>query len=395
MGRVLLIALLLVASVWVKAQDTRSIPMVSVRADKGSITQTNDFLTGTNAHGVKMKDYSSMMIEIGVQSQGSKTWHSQYDFPSYGVGLYTATLENQGEIGRPWSLFGFYRGTLWRSESANHTFRYNIEAGLAWNWRCYDENTNPYNITIGSPVTAHIGLGLDYSYRVCKNLQIGVGGGFTHFSNGAVRKPNKGLNLMGANVRLTYLLREEKYGNVLREPTKMNENEIDFTLGMGIKRYECDTVSHPELTTPFKLGSRYTVSTFQAVFLHQYSVKGKYGAGLNVTYDDWLGSDTRTKADGRDVEVVHGKTSKRINLGVILAHEFCIARLSIPTQLGFYVYQPSGIEQKKKRSFQRMGVEYTFPVGIQTGVNIFAHQLSKADFIEWHLGYRLQLSRQK
>ncbi len=371
-------------------EDNKSIPFLSFRADLGQIIQTNDFLKGDNLHSTPMTEYYAYMLEVGLQSRGSKEWQQLYDFPSYGVGVYTATLDNRAEIGRPWSLFGFYRGTFFRSADFRHTFRYNIELGLATNWHCYDEQTNPKNITIGSPVTAHLGLGLDYSYALTSNAQIGLGAGFTHFSNGAVRKPNKGLNLMSVGARLTYLLNPESYPtkNIL---PKKKDNEIDFTFGMGVKRYECDTTLHPELTSEFKLGSRYMVSTLQVVYLHQYCHKGKYGLGVSVTYDEWLGSDTRTVGD--DVEVILGPTRKRFNFGLVASHEFCIANLSIPTQLGVYLYQPKGISQQKKKLFQRMGVKYSFNCGLQAGVNIYAHQLSKADFIEWNLGYRLRISR--
>ena len=340
-----------------------------------------------------MKGYDALTAAFGWQTDGSETWHHVHNFPSYGIGLYTAWLDNKGEIGQPVSVYGFYRGTLMRSGA--HRVGYHVELGLAFNWDCYDALTNEKNITIGSPATVHIGLGAEYTYTVAKRLAIGVGGGLTHFSNGAVRKPNKGLNLGSAQVRVVYLLEEERLPVRRLDYGKPKGNEVDVTFGFGVKSWEVDTVRHPEFGSEYQNDAKYALATLTATFLHRYCHRGKYGAGLTGVYDEWLDSDVR-QVDGK-AQPILGPLRHRLCAGAFATHELCIDRLAIVTQLGFYFKQPKFEDkgQKKDISFQRAGVKYTLPFNMQVGLNIFAHRLTKADFIEWNLGYAIPLTKRR
>lgn len=355
-----------------------------LRYDVGKIIQTNDFLRDRD-----MKQYRGGQVEVGWQTLGTKEWEQAHNLPSFGVGIGTSWLDNKREIGHPTSLFGFYNGTIARF--GGHAVNYKIEAGLAWGWKCYDEERNPDNIAVGSKVTCRIGVGLGYSYTIQDRWKIGLGAGFTHFSNGAVRKPNKGVNIGNAHLSLAYLLEKRPLPTVRKPMKKLKGNEIDVTIGYGIKQFEVDTVAHPEIHGQYKSGAKYNSLTVQCQFLHRYCHKGKYGIGVSAVYDELTGSDIRAKGD--DVSVVLGPSSKRYSWGVFAAHEFCIGQLGIVTQMGYYLHQPKGISwrQRKDVSFQRAGLKYTLPLGIHAGVNIYAHRLTVADFIEWNVGYSIKI----
>lgn len=382
-----IITLLLSISVYSQGEyDTlQRTPFVTVRFDVGMIANTNDFLDGFNAHNQPLKTFSAYTLGMGWQTIGKKEWERIHNLPSFGVGLYTAKLDHGEEIGQPISLFGFYKGTMWRS--GFHSLKYNIDLGLAFNWKCFDKYANPYNITIGSPVTVHLGLAIEYNYIIAKRFVFGVGAGATHFSNGAMRKPNKGLNLISPYVRLSYMMRKPQEPIIAVDYGRKKGHEIFTTIGMGMKRSECDTTLYPQLDHEIQMGAKYMMSSLQLGYLRQYGHKGKFGAGLSVIYDEWLGSSLRPMHD--DVEVIKGNTSDRFTLGGFVAHELLIDRLCVHVQLGAYFFKPSGIEQEKPKFFQRAGVKYLLPWNTFVGVNIYAHKLSKADFIEWNVGYRV------
>ncbi len=360
---------------------------VGVRADVGKIMQTNKFLRSRD-----MKHYQGGQIEFAWQTLGTREWEHAHRLPSFGIGIGTAWLDNSQEVGHPTSVYGFYNGVIARL-GRGHSFHYNIEAGLACGWTPYHEVRHPENIAVGSKVTCRIGLGLQYAYTIANQWKIGVGAGFTHYSNGAVRKPNKGINLGSVQVSAAYLLKRKPLPQVQKPLKKLKGNEIDVTLGYGFKRFEVDTIKYPDAGGAYKLGARYNSFTLQGQFLHQYCHKGKYGIGLSMVYDELPGSTIRVEGD--DVAVVLGPASKRYSFGVFGAHEFCIGNLGIVTQMGYYLHQPSGITKKQRKdvSFQRAGLKYTFPIGIHTGVNIYAHRLTVADFIEWNVGYSFKLGK--
>lgn len=361
---------------------------ITAKGDVGMIINTNDFLNGLNAHKQKLKHFSAFSLGIGWQTTGKKEWEQIQKLPSFGVSVYTAKLDHNEEIGQPISVFGFYKGTMWNNEA--HSLKYNIDLGLAFNWKAFDKHTNPYNITIGSPVTVHLGLALEYNYTIDKQFIIGIGAGATHFSNGAIRKPNKGLNLISPYVRLSYLMNKPQQAPLLNNFGRKKGHELFATVGMGLKRSECDTVQYPQLDHEIQMGAKYMMSSLQLGYLRQYGHKGKFGAGLSVIYDEWLGSSLRPVDN--DVEVIKGETEKRFTLGGFVAHELLIDKLCVHVQLGAYFLTPSDIEQSKPKFFQRAGVKYLLPWNTFVGVNIYAHKLSKADFIEWNIGYRLPWS---
>ncbi len=376
------------------APDTtyKRIPFVWTKFDVGKIAQTNDHLKGLNRTGKPFEHYKAYSFGVSWQTSGAEEWHHVNNFPTLGFGIYTAKLDGNEELGQPISVFGTLKGAIARID--NHTFGYNIDFGAAFHWKPYDYNTNPYNITIGSRATAHIGVGLNYSYTIAKRVLVGVDAGFTHFSNGAVRKPNKGMNLMYAGAHVAYLLDNQRLP-IRKMFDKKKGNEIDLTFGLGIKSYEVDTDAigfNREYYDNIKFHSL----TIQAAYLHQYCHRGKYGAGVSLLYDDRYDSTIRPINNGNGAKVVYGDFSKRFALGVFVEHLFVVGPISFPTQLGYYLYQPNVKgSQKKSNSFQRAGVRYTLPFNAYCGVNIYAHRLSKADFIEWNVGYNLKIKKKK
>ena len=387
--KLLYTALLLLITISVYSQHVpdslRRTFFLTAKGEAGMIINTNDFLDGLNAKGEPLKRFSAYTLGVGWQTSGKREWERIHNLPSFGVSLYTAKLDYDDEIGQPISLFGFYKGTMWRGGA--HSLKYNIDLGLAFNWKDFNKNTNPYNITIGSPVTVHLGLAIEYNYIIAQRLIVGVGAGATHFSNGAMRKPNKGLNLVSPYVRLSYLMSRPQSVTLSPDYGRKKGHELFAAFGMGMKRSECDTVAYPQLDHEIQMGAKYMMSSFQLGYLRQYGHKGKFGAGLSVIYDEWLGSSLRPLID--DVEVIKGDVGKRFTLGGFVAHELLIDRLCVHVQLGAYFLTPDGIEQSKPKFFQRAGVKYLLPWNTFVGVNIYAHKLSKADFIEWNVGYRI------
>lgn len=371
---------------------------IGIEGHRGSIAQTNDFLTGENATGKPMKEFSAASITVGWQTTGQEEWEHAHNFPAYGLGVSTAWICNKDEIGQPISLFGFFHGVFGRW--GRHSLHYDVEGGIAFNWDCYDERHNPNNIAVGSKVTVHVALGIKYNLLIGDRLTLGLGYGLKHFSNGAVRKPNKGLNLMTPMLSLAYTLSEPVKLPARKQLVKQKGNEVDLAIGYGFKRFEVDTVQHPELHSIYNDGPHYNAVTLRGAFLHRYCHRGKYGAGLQMVYDDCSGSDI--KVEGGKASVVRGPMSKRLYFGVFAAHEFCVSNVALVTQFGVYLHRPSGLptegaarHQRKDLMFQRMGIKYTFPANIYAGVNIYAHRFSVADFVEWSIGYSLPVAKRR
>ena len=59
-------------------------------------------------------------------------------------------------------------------------------------------------MAIGSDVNEHVGVAMYLNYRTNARVDIRLGAELTHFSNGASRLPNAGVNMGGGFVELTY-----------------------------------------------------------------------------------------------------------------------------------------------------------------------------------------------
>lgn len=396
----ILMAIAMTANIEAKAQQQseetyESKPMfVTAKGEvKGRLAVVTDFFKGENKNGVKMDHFNSTSIGIGWQTTGKRDWERMHDLPSIGVNVYTAWFDNKDEIGQPISVAGFYKGTFGRWD--NKAIRYNIDLGLAFNWNYYDYETNRANIVIGSPVTVHIGYGVEYEYTIANRLALAVGGSLTHFSNGSMRRPNKGANLASPHIRASYYFNEYKPRTVVRDWGRLKANEVQFTVAYGMKCADINSWLYEGIDDKYASEPKYNVVTLKTSYMRQYSYKAKWGGGLSVCYDDFLDTGIALDSNGKIVKT-GGKAKNQINVGVFASHEYLIGNLGIVTDLGGYIYQPKAYKQfeesepkKKTAVFERLGIKYYLPMNLYAGVNVYAH-IAKADFVEWNLGYRIR-----
>lgn len=357
-----------------------------IKYNDGAVLNTNDFVNGHNGNESKIDSYQSFSIGYGKQTSGQADWEHLHNFPSFGVAFYTARFRDGSEIGYPNALYGFYNAPFHRWQRS--ALMYRIGFGLTYNWRPYHRDDNPFNVAIGSYRTVYVGFGVGYDYFLSDHWVLSAGLEATHFSNGAIQKPNKGINLAAPYVSVRYGLgHKPKFQRKLDIESKPN-NEVYFGFGVGVKREEFDTLKYAGLKDAYQ-DVMYRVYTFSSGIMRQYSPKGKAGIGADLIYDEWLGSTITVNANGNADKVLSSRASDRYAVGVYGAHEFCVHRLSIVTQVGTYVWRKD-VPNKKFNVYQRAGLKYHFRNDMFVGLNIFAHRLSKADFIEWNAGYRFR-----
>ena len=140
--------------------------------------------------------YNGINLRVGWQSEkGGDLYHQRYHYPIYGIGVYTSTFHKK-EIGTPLALYGFVAPPIYPGKFRKWDFNYRIALGIASNFQPYDEENNPTNILLGSHRNVYIDLGLQANYKIGRQFQVGAGLAFHHFSNGSIRQPNKGINLI-------------------------------------------------------------------------------------------------------------------------------------------------------------------------------------------------------
>ncbi|NLC50515.1 MAG: acyloxyacyl hydrolase, partial [Bacteroidales bacterium] len=169
---------------------------------QGGVLKSNDFVRGDNKKGRPINNYSASDIRIGWQTRGSQAWQHAHKLPYYGICIHSMVFSNAEEIGYPAALYFFFGAPFARK--AKSSFDYEFSFGLSHNWEPFDDLDNPFNLAIGSYRNAYIDGKVKYVWYFSKKVSMDVGVRVTHFSNGAMRMPNAGINLFAPFVGLRY-----------------------------------------------------------------------------------------------------------------------------------------------------------------------------------------------
>ena len=298
-------------------------------------------------------------LKFGIQTIGNNLWKKSYNHPEVGFGFYGANLGNPSVLGNPNAFYSFIRIPIKRGQKFIPF--YQIATGLTYNLKPYDPVVNPENLAIGSELNQYLNLSIGGRLKINRKLCLINEIGFTHFSNAAVKKPNKGINSFSYKLGMNFnTVHQEFVGRKYEIPDLKPIYEFYIFYGAGFRQHNPGE-------------EYYFTSTISTGLLRQYGYKGKYGIGMDVFYDETLYIFV-------DDEPLLKYALKQ---GFFLSHEFIISGFSIVTQLGIYTYQKSFAHHT---FYNRIGLKYKFSKHFFTRISIKSH-FAKADFIEAGLGY--------
>lgn len=364
-----LIALLLIFIKKSSAQQVDSINhknsfIAEVEFENGGILATGELKEKTfnNAY------YNGLNFKAGWRMNSTKDpYYRLYNNPTYGIGFYSSTFHND-IVGKPYALYGFVQTPFGNINNKKWAFDYRIGLGLSGNFKPYNEQKNPLNLALGSKNNVFIDFGLRSQYKINNHFRAGVGVAYHHFSNGALRLPNKGVNLIPVTVSLTYQpdgMKVSKDTTPLPELPKTTLYHVNA--GAGIKEIS----GHD--------GKRFFKSTLSFYASRYVSYKWRMGAGIDLFYS----------ASGNNEAIAHdkrGKLSSKLSGGpaFYLVH-ILNQDLVLNGNIGYYIHNQE-FNGEIRKVFLRAGFRYYVYKNLNAGVSIKAHQ-GQADFIEWTLGY--------
>ncbi len=311
--------------------------------------------------------YNGLNLRVGWQTERSNDIHHQvFNYPIYGIGLYSSTFR-KAAIGTPNALYGFVAIPIKPGRFRRWDFNYRISLGLASNFEPYDEENNPFNTLLGTHRNVFIDLGLQGNYRLTERLQLGAGFAFHHFSNGAIRKPNTGINLVPLTVALTYRPLPKRFDFGKDSIPHLEErNHLDVHIAAGVKQFSYR-------------GDRYAKTTLGVFWNRPVSHKWRLGFGANVFYSqsgaDPLQANEKASTFGA---LFSGGPAFNID-------HFLTSKLYLNGNVGCYVHR-NRFNGESDPVFLRMGVRYRVLDDAYMGVSIKAHK-AVADFVEWTVGY--------
>lgn len=313
---------------------------------------------------LKNSSYSSIILSNSWDVSPSSVYSRIYRKPKLGLGIGFMNFSNQS-LGKPYMFYGYTEIPINKKESRLN-FTYGMGLGVAWNFQHYDKTSNPGNEAIGSSVNAHLQASFNMYYWLSDHFIMGIGTGFRHFSNGALQKPNAGINIIPLTFSLQYKVLEREVSNVAPElPPFKPHWSYSLYNSVGAKQLEMDEPVVFKNLLGFNAG-------------YQFSYKYRIAAGIDMTYTQ--GGATRVAGPETDF-------SKNVSYGPYLGWEwFLTDRLYIPFYFGAYIHRNPENEEENVL-FQRLGLRYAIlpSQALVVGVGLKSH-LGAADFIEFTLG---------
>ncbi len=307
-------------------------------------------------------------LSLHRNTYGQHRWEVVHNYPSIGFTFYYSAFRNDSiskELGQVFALYPFIRFHMVGSERSKLTFKLGV--GLSYLTNKFDPKENYHNFAIGSHVNAAINLSFEYRQIVTKRLYWVTSAGLTHFSNGATRSPNMGINIFSVATGLSWYLKPPK--QLIDRRLRPVPYLFEFD---GKRPFVTDveyTIGFKDLSQQYGAHQFYLVHNGSANFMFQLNERDRLGMGLEFVYDP-------------SGQVLHPGWDKEI--GVLLAYEMMLDRVSFMFNVGIRNNEP--IPAHAFLFYQKVGARYYFTDHLFAALSFTTYDI-KADFISVGIGY--------
>lgn len=304
-------------------------------------------------------------VNVGLWTDGGKSWHHSYNYPRFGIGYYRSGLSNRNIYGELNAVFA-YVDRYYLNMQRKFNFGNRLSFGVGIINKRFDLENNSTNLAIGSNLNAYINYSLETSYRIFSNTSMKLGAGITHVSNGNYRQPNKGLNFFTGFTGITYTFQNQAVRSSFIPEEDNSRHRFLLLASYGMKQ-----ISR-------KLDMSFPVYGISGEYTRLITGNSWGGAALTCYYDPSLEKELSLN------DTVQTSSADRVRVTLNLAYELKMGRISYVFQPGIYLKNPfkqPGIISNK------LSVRYQINSRLVAGVTVKAHWFAIADLFEWSIGY--------
>ena len=370
----LLCCLLIIGVRQVCAQPTHKNYELEARAHFGYLYFQNDQYH--SALGRYSMHAPAFELSLHHNTYGQHRWEVLHNYPSIGLTFYYSGFRNDSiskELGRVFALYPYINFPIIPNEKSKLTFKLGV--GLSYLTNKFHPSENYHNYAIGSHVNAAVNLSFEYRQRIVKRLHLVTSVGLTHFSNGATRTPNMGINIFSVATGFSWYLKPPK-------------DLVDYKLRPKNYLFEFDGKRHfvtdVQYTAGFKdMSQQY--GTHQYFFIHniaanlmlQLTERDRVGIGLEWVYDPSL----------RTLYPEWSRTRDCMKIGGLLSYEMMLDRVSFMFNIGIRNNAP--LFNTSFLFYQKVGARYYLNDNLFATISFTTYDI-KADFISVGIGYHFQ-----
>ena len=322
-------------------------------------------------HNPAIKELSAgkvhgITINYTLSENPGKSWRRFYNDPDIGLSFNMESFNSPRIIGNSYALRGFIQFSfLHKKKPFDVGFR--ALTGLNYFSKKYDPNKNPFNRAIGSHININ-GEGRLFAKIKTGNVFLEYSFGFNHFSNGLLKSPNLGINLMNSNFLVGGNWPGPKKTDFSSpdEPVPWIKNEIWSLFSMGLKGIENNQ-------------KKYSFFGLSVHYSKQISTINKIGIGIDFSTNSSLNTLAAINYHYSGYENLNFRT------GIHIHNEFLMGNFGVFGAYGLYL---GNIDFYSSRRYYKTGFKYYFN-NVVAAILIRAIPLFRAEVIEFGIGYRL------
>ncbi len=313
---------------------------------------------------------SGLILSYNRKTFGEKAWESRYNYPDWGFSFIYQDMKNTS-LGDNYGLYAHYNFYFLKRH-----LNLRIGQGIAYNTNPYDKEDNFRNSAYGSDLLSTTYMMLNFKKEnLFKGLGIQAGIALIHYSNANFKAPNTSTNTLAFNIGTNYLIdAADAPEYITSTEDKAFTEHIKYNLAFRTGVNESDIIGMGQF--PF-----YIVSAYADKRLNR---KSAIQVGTDVFFSKFLEELIYFYSVAfPELDVSGDEDWKRV--GVFVGHELFINKMSILTQLGYYVYYPFDFEG---RVYNRIGLKRYFGDTFYGAITLKSHAAA-AEAVEFGIGVRL------
>ncbi|MGN0033659.1 MAG: acyloxyacyl hydrolase [Candidatus Limimorpha sp.] len=351
--------------------------------DNDTIAKANLQIEMRLAYGFNVCHHSEMyrfrahypLFELGIQhdTYGNKLWQQPINYPSVGLTLLYSGLGSIKEIGSVVALYPYLK--FYFNKGCKNRVALKMGVGIGYLTNKFDPVTNYANTFVGSHFNAALNIALEYKRMITERFSLSLNAGLTHFSNGSMRTPNNGLNIINAGLSACYFIDQPQHF-IRREPS---DNKAFRSWDKeNISYYLSFTYAFKDTDEYMGYGKTWSVYCLHANVLKRISRLSKLGIGFDISYDE-----TDKAVLFKDNIAFHD--FEILKPGINVAYELMMGSTSILLNAGCHLFakeDSEGLLYQKIFLKQNLGKNTFITCGLTT-------HFGWADNFSFGIGYRI------
>ena len=368
-------------------------------------------------------------IDFEFKPTGKQKWQHFWRFPTLGLGVVGIDLGNPKMLGQAIAVYPYLLVPV--VDTRYFMMNYKVGAGVSFITKYYGntphgENTlhgingEPYqaNAVIGSLLNIYLNTGFNFEFPINDQFSITADLGYSHMSNGSVITPNKGFNILYAQVGAKYsFINCPECKNLVKNPAY--ELPYDFMMNIGVSGGVRQLYYQDKKF--FFVGDLHIGMT--APLAKWYALGGGFDFFADGAFNQrYLPESNKFKNSFHRYYTPENKLENKFCFGISINNEFIIGRFTGIFDWGIYLYNPlknlqpgdDVVKNKDKNgnivpfkkgifykynidnedgwNYFRLGLRYRVWDNLFVSVNLKTH-LQKAEMITFGIGYYLPFAR--